>query len=366
MELVITGTGLVSSLGRDPLLAVTAIRAGLSRPAELVDYPVLDSETQELIAPTGHPVRAFTEGFHLSARWLRLAIGAFESLLRQTGFEEETSAEFWGKTAILLATPHVKGDRLQMQNADEKMMFDTMIPPMLAYLDLPLRKSRCATFPMSNSGAAHALVQATGLLDAQMADRVILIGVDSYLDGLSIEWLATHDRLKTPSRAVGFEPGEAAAAVLIETAEQAERRSAPIMAQIAGVGTAEEAMHIYQDAVNRGIGLSEAVAAAYQQTQWEEPFSGLLINDLNGEEWRAKELGSALLRLTDEVDPDAPLFVPAESLGDTGAAYGAIALAYAALALANGFAGSDHVCVISSTDLGDTGAIFLSMYEPIS
>ena len=78
-----------------------------------------------------------------------------------------------------------------------------------------------------------------------------------------------------------------------------------------------------------------------------------------GEEWRARELTGARIKLGARFDP-ARFVMAASSLGETGAASGAIGVCLAARSFARSYDSNGHALVISSSEHGHVGAIRLS------
>jgi len=81
-----------------------------------------------------------------------------------------------------------------------------------------------------------------------------------------------------------------------------------------------------------------------------------MIVDLNGEEWRAKELGGALARLGPRMT-GCRLSTPATSLGECGAASGGVGLCMAIRAFEREYAASSQSIVASMSDSGAFSAI---------
>jgi 3-oxoacyl-[acyl-carrier-protein] synthase-1 len=122
---------------------------------------------------------------------------------------------------------------------------------------------------------------------------------------------------------------------------------------------AKEANDFFSGMSNRGVSLSKAIQQALQADGATASFSGDLISDHNGEEWRAVELAGARLLLDTQLNRDASLILPAACIGDVGAASGAVAVGVAVRAFMRNYASSDRVLVLCSSDHGDVGAILL-------
>ena len=89
---------------------------------------------------------------------------------------------------------------------------------------------------------------------------------------------------------------------------------------------------------------------------------GLFIGDLNGTERRALDWGHAIMRLRSKLESDlaVPLWLPAASFGDTGAAAGPVAICLAARGFDRGYAPNGNVVVWLSSESGLMGAIGLA------
>ena len=101
MQMVLTGMGLVTSVGRSAPAACAAIRARLSRPRRCTHYRALGEETQEPLAVFGHPIRGYSEGFNGAGLWLRLAWGSVRDLLGSARLPGAGERDFWRRTGLL-------------------------------------------------------------------------------------------------------------------------------------------------------------------------------------------------------------------------------------------------------------------------
>src|SRR3954469_2360875 len=110
-DLVLTGLGMISSVGHDVVTACAAIRAGMARPAPLVGMGLLDLESGELVPVIGHPIRGATDGFYMVGRWVRLAQEAVEDLLRGAQLPPADARDFWQGCHLILVTPTLQPER---------------------------------------------------------------------------------------------------------------------------------------------------------------------------------------------------------------------------------------------------------------
>lgn len=357
MAITVTARGMVTSVGFDAPSSCAAIRAGLARPHPLEYFQALDLETNELTQVVGHPVRGFTDGFNLVGRWLRLAYGAVDALADSV--PPPGDAAFWSRTGLLVVVPPV--DTARFQNEDEKdpaaAIRDSFIAPLLRRLKAPLDAKLVDVGGLGPAGLGTTLRLASDWLSRSVADRVLVVAVDSMLDPLTLQWLARTQRLKTEELAVGLMPGEAAVALLVEADAAARRRNARVWGRISSFATAKEPNAFAEGKQNSGRGLAQAVREVVLTfTPKGTAFIGDLYSDHNGESWRALEWGTAAHRLAGVAAPSR-MHLPATSLGDVGAASGPVAVCCALHDHWRRFSKAPTSLVVSSSDTGEVTAI---------
>ncbi len=186
-------------------------------------------------------------------------------------------------------------------------------------------------------------------------DRVIILGLDSYLTAQSVAHYLGQNRLLAPGNANGFIPGEAAAAVLCTAT------SGPL--RLTGLGLAREVAHIYNAAGDdgldlplRGDGMTRAYQIAMTEAQVDLAHVEYRISDLIGEQYFFKQATLASLRLERGRTPFQDLWSPAENLGNIGAAVVPVMLAQLMTAEARGYAPGSPALMEGSGDDGACGA----------
>ncbi|MCY1074092.1 hypothetical protein [Archangium lansingense] len=352
LTLAITSLGMISSIGHSVVEACAALRAGIVRPRPLPGCDALDVDLGELVPVVGHPVAGITDGFYLSGVWLRLAERAVSDLLSWGEVPGPEDADFWAGCDVLLVTPCLDPERFPILTDAETVtaMTSEYVEGFLELTRLPVASRSIQVLSAGHVGVARALELAGQRARAGSARRCLVVAADSYVDPDALDWLAWHRRLKVPDRAVGLMPGEAAAAVMVESQQSVRARKAKVRAWVDRVsfGAAHD-----RASSRDGAGLAAAVAPLL------EPGTGLaadVLCDINGEEWRARGYGNALVRLGARLGQHA-LILPAGSLGDTGAASGAIALCAATRAFERNYARSDLALVLSTSENGESAAI---------
>ncbi|WP_437995565.1 hypothetical protein WMF26_30410 [Sorangium sp. So ce185] len=362
MDLAITGMGMVTSVGMDAPTACASIRAGVAIPRPIPYFQVLNAATQENEPLMGHAIRGFAEGFVFVGAWIRLALGALSDLARQGALPGASARSFWASTGLIAVTPHLGSDRYADDcsvRKDAAGIREAYLERVEEALGLPLSAKHVEVLGLGHAGTAAAVAVARGWLQAGL-ERVIVLAVDSYLDPFTLEWLADHRRLKIDDNPCGLIPGQAGACVLLETGVSSGRRGAAACAVIEAVSTGAPAHQgAEQDQRGDGAGLARAMGDVLGDASAETPFRGDIVLDVNGETWRAAAWGNALARFAQRVASGTRIVLPCNSLGEVGAASGAVGVCVAARALARGYGSGDRAIVASCSEWGQAGALRL-------
>ncbi|HYO55689.1 hypothetical protein [Archangium sp.] len=212
-------------------------------------------------------------------------------------------------------------------------------------------------------GSIQAIREAVRLLRTRAVERCLVGGIDCFLERDHLETLAELRLLKTTNNPVGLMPGEAAAFFLLERQTGARRRGARVEAIVGPVFNAREEQHRFSGLPSTGAALSDAMEHAL--TTLAPEIAGLLIHNLNGDPWRSMEWGNALVRLAPRhLVKELPVWVPAESFGETGAATAAIAVCMGTRAFARHHAGTPHILITMSSYDGNKACLVLKDARP--
>lgn len=359
MRVVISGCGLVTAVGRSAPASCAAIRAGIARPRRVPYFQAVDEEKQEEIPVTGYPIQGYTEGFNMVGRWLRLARGALRDLLSLPGLPNAEDSRFWQETGLITVTPRPNVARFQNEDGEgEEALRQAFLRPLYNALSLSLSHRHIESIGQGHAGTAEAVRRGMEWLAQGTLDRVLIVAVDSYLDPLTLKWLASSRRLKMETVPTGLSPGEAGACLLLETEPSAARREASARVFLSGAAVGQERNSFFSGEPNTGAALAECIRDVLEQARQKGGFSGDVYSDLNGESWRAMEWGSALVRLAGQVD-EPRLHLPCVSVGDVGAASGALSACLAVHELSRGHVRTNHALVVSSSDGGEVGCLSL-------
>lgn len=361
MDLVITGIGMLCSVGHDAVAACAAIRAGLNRRRPIDYYQVFDPDTLDTTPTIGCPVHGYTEGFGLLGRWIRLAMGCLEDLSQYGHLPEKSDKVFWSSTGLIGVTCPMDDGRI---DSDEDLTPDDVkqayLYRLLDVLGYPVLPDNLGIVCTGHSGAIAAIGQARSMLENRALERVIVLGVDSYLDPITLDWLDQHHRLRTAQNSTGLTPGEAGACFMLETAASGQNRHARAQALVSEPALGQEANHCFADEPSQGMTLAAVMSEALRKGSVTLPFAGDVISDFNGEPWRAHEMGAARARLAEVLGPDARYVFPCDSLADVGAASGAVAICVAVRALQRGYSRQNNILVATSAEYGQVGAVAIA------
>src|SRR5205823_14550065 len=111
------------------------------------------------------------------------------------------------------------------------------------------------------------------------------------------------------------------------------------------------------DTLPQGIALTGVIREILTAQARNGQRVGLVVGDLNGDAARGMDWGYALAKLHREFRlGDLPLWLPAQSFGETGAAAGPLAVCLAAQALQRGYAPAPAVLIWLASDNGSRAA----------
>jgi 3-oxoacyl-[acyl-carrier-protein] synthase-1 len=333
VPLFVTGHGAVTALGLDAPRTIASLRSGLDG---LIELPLAGVSEQDLRAV---PVRGYAEGVTGAARLTALAARALNECLPALRSEESQMP------TVFLGLPLArKGlDPDFSQKVSQGLARSVGLPPDAIR---PVIGGRTSVFV--------AIDQAERWL--QSGARACVVGaVDSLLD--PAELLALSERGSLAEEYDGFFPGEAAAFLCLSR----RRTTGPFgraAAAVIGIGQAVEAADGSAQAPLIGVGLASALQSAVAAARLSEGQLGLYVNSVSGARAEFEDDAMARIRLMRR-SPHTALEVwhPASYLGETGAAYGALAILWASAALELGIGPNAAVLVAGSEGQHRAGAV---------
>jgi 3-oxoacyl-[acyl-carrier-protein] synthase-1 len=224
---------------------------------------------------------------------------------------------------------------------------------------IKLEISESTLFPEGRAGFFRALAEASQLLKSRKASWVLVGGVDSMCDRASLTHHARAGRNLGQGTRDGILPGEGAGFILL-TARMppGQPRQSP-HGWLVGCALSREPHSFLQQKPNLAEGLSDA----FRQLR-QHPVAGArrvdhILSCQTGESFWAQEFNYAYLRNAPLMPEPLTTSLVAESLGDVGAAAGAVQLGSAfhhfkKLETAHGDAA--RVLVYGCADAGQVGA----------
>ncbi len=339
-QIAITGMGLVTPVGLKADVAIAAMRAGISRLGEL---PYLDIEVDEdEFAPViGAEVPVIPKGRRGVAKLSLLVAHSLEDALTDAGLEDTTLELFLG-IADDKPAERVLGQSLPLQNALSEVLHEN------------IRIANISILPAGRAAALQAIrLGAQAIANAQ-TDTVVVGGVDSWVQPRSLDWLQDQRRLREFPRKTGILPGEAAGFLVLESMAHAQARGATVHAML--TAAAGRTDNTPDGEPNKAVALADAIGAVSREMEDE---LALVISDFNGERYRAHEW---MLAIPKGMWRYKTLrhWHPAEYIGDSGAASGAVSTVWAVQALHRGYAGTPRVLVWGASDEGVREALIVS------
>jgi len=237
--------------------------------------------------------------------------------------------------ATLARIPLLVGTREPERPGDLSELLPEFLARMQAQHGLSLGATHSRAFPQGKTGGLRALAEARVLLLREpRLPGCLVAGVDSLINAPTLWWLNSQNRLKRSGQSDGVIPGEAAGCVLVT--RQPLGPSLPVMVE--GLGFAQEVATLDADEPLRATGLTRAARVALAEASLDMADIDFRISDASGEGYYFKEVALALAR-TLRVNKEAiPLWLPAESLGEIGAASAVVSLITATVAMRRGYA----------------------------
>lgn len=339
-RLFVTGIGMACPVGLDAASACAAQRAGISALSEL---PWFDNTGEPIV---GAMVPGLDDGLTRGARLLELSLLSISELSARLGDVA------WQKVPLLLCLAEPERPGAQ---ADNQRLAQALVDQAQERLGMRFHPELSRVFPGGHTAAFRALAHARALMACGLAPACLVCAVDSLLSAATLQWLGTNDRLKTELQRDGLNPGEAAAAVLVEPQPRAGS-----CVEVLGLGFAAEEATVASGRPQLGRGLATAARAALDEAQCGLHEIDLRLSDVSGELHGFKELPLLQARVMRVVrKADQPLWHWAETIGDTGAAAGLAQLVLADQAFRKDYAPGPLALGLGSAWHGDRAAAVL-------
>ena len=192
---------------------------------------------------------------------------------------------------------------------------------------------------------------------AGKSEACIIGAVDSQAQLRVTRWHEDNLRLKCSYVTDGLMPSEAAAFLMVEPFERAERRGANILACVESVSGGLEESTLLSDLPNAATAMSQVVGTALREAGVHADSLSMVWTDLNGESYKAREWAFTSVRLG--IKDSTRLMHPADCHGDLGGATDTHLLGIAAMAQATSWS-TEPMLVVSGSDVGIRAATVVS------
>ena len=329
----IRATGLVTSVGLSAPATCAAIRAGVTNPVETR----FADRGGEWIMAHEVPLQRAWRGLDKLAM---MAVTAIDEALAGVPPTE------WRSIPMILCIAE-DGRPGRSAALDDRLflMIEAALQARFAESSLVVARGRVSV--------AHALDLSRRLLAQPAHDRVLIVATDSQLSWPTLRHYLADDRLLTGANSNGFMPGEAAGALLVSLPDGQPRLTCR------GVGFGDEGAWLGSGQPLRADGLVTAINAALSDAGCQMHDLGFRVSDLSGEQFFFKEAALALGRTLKQRRAEYDLWHPAECVGETGAAIGAIVLAVAEASCRKGYAASPDLLAHFANDTAPRAACVL-------
>lgn len=328
----VSAAGLACPVGLTWPSACAAMRAGISRKS-ISAYT--DDMGREIVA--SYLQQLISEDASYEKRWLFLLIQALRDLMGDSG------PRTLERMPILLVLPP--------SSSDHPYAVNQVCAALSKELGARLSPDQLQLFGDGAYGGYVALQKGRESVHAGRA--CVVAAADSFLSARRLLALAEQQRLLVEGNSDGLIPGEAACAVLLTS----DRCHA--LGQVSGIGFAIEPSLLDNDTPLRAAGLVAAAQAALDEAGLELADLDFRLSDAAGESFYFKEQSLLVSRLLRARKPAFPLWLPAVSLGDTGAAAGLCSLLWALAAWDRGYAPGPRALACAGNAQGARAAIVL-------
>jgi 3-oxoacyl-[acyl-carrier-protein] synthase-1 len=369
---------MVAALGADVATNCAAARAGLVRSSPIEHYAARSDVEGDVEAVIGHHAGFLTRGFEGETRLVRLVQGALSDLIVQSSGRIDWNGHERFYVSLpdvhrpwsgleLIADEAARQKRAEAHARRQREEAEDDTSGNAATARRIVRKGAAgANWPggevapafvsvAGHAGGLQAVAAALRDLASGMTETAVVIGVDSWLDETTLEWLDATGRLKRDGMPVGLQPGEAGVAIALRSNPSAQRSTVVRGA----VSEGHEQRALLSGASTVGEALAEVLARASASSPEEVVW---LISDQNGEVYRATDWGYAAVRLRARFErfADPIVWYPAVSFGDVGAASALAGVCVADRAWLRGYAPARRALIVAASDGPLRAAVALS------
>jgi 3-oxoacyl-[acyl-carrier-protein] synthase-1 len=353
-DVVVTGIGLLTSVGRDAVQTAVAVRAGINRFRQWAEFPLATAEEPAVVVAAVLP--SLGNGPWVD-KWEALLELPTREALWQAGLPEIFAGGASAtRLGAYLAVPAAARPGV---SAEERAGFVTGLNARW-----PGTRPRTPVVVTSadHAGGLEALLAAQRDLRARAIDVAVVGAIDSHLHEPHLADLLAAERLKTLLGSEGLIPGEAGAVLVLERTDHATRRRANPLARLGEIVMEREPVPLGLEQPITGEALARSLQALFAH---EAPAALQRVYvDLSGERWRFVEWALVETRCSMRFPAGWRLCHPADCLGDVGAATGLVHIALVVRSFARRYAGGGSALLINASAGGERATAVIHPAAP--
>jgi 3-oxoacyl-[acyl-carrier-protein] synthase II len=264
---VVTGMGVISPIGNDVQTFWSNLTGGVSGVARITAYDPSNEEVQIAAEIKGFEPRDYMDfkQARRMSRFSQIAVACAAQAIAESGLEITDANR--DDIGVVVNTGGggigdvTAGERVYLEQGPQRVspFMVPMLSPSMAACQISIQnklRGPVVTSVAACASGVQAFIEAQRMIEHGDADVVLTGGTESAILPVAFAALANMGALSKrnddPERASrpfdagrdGFVFGEAAAVLVVEAAEHAERRGANIVAEVAGGGLTGDAFHI--------------------------------------------------------------------------------------------------------------------------
>jgi 3-oxoacyl-[acyl-carrier-protein] synthase-1 len=303
LPLAITATGMVTGVGLSAPATCAAIRCAIDN---FQETRFMDSGGEWILGcevPLEKPWRGKT-------RLIKMAAAAIKEVL-----QSNPQIDIANTPLLLCLAEHGRPGRVI--DDDTEFFLDLQAELELEFSDQSL------VIAAGHVSVAIALKHAREMIHQQGVKHVLVAASDTMLVTPTLANYEEKERLLTSNNSNGFLPGEAGAAMLLESGNAGLGG----VLYCEGLGFAVESAHVDSEEPLRAEGLTKAIKESLQDAGCDMGDLDFRITDISGEQYYFKEASLALSRTLRKRKEEFDIWHPADCVGEIGSAQGIIMLA---------------------------------------
>ena len=372
----ITEISLVTALGLDAENACAAARAGLSRLKPLDVKNFVEEARWDGEAIYGHCIPTLGHGFVGKGKVTLLGEFGLRNLMARAGQAVIDPARtgvylYLSDYGVIAEANRRDNDETGIDGPDADKSIqnawarqgEDILRSICHRSGLDVDPAICQVSFGDHAGILKVIDAASVALLNGDFDSCIVGAVDSKVEPQYLEAAADLLMLRTENYPAGFLAGEAAGFMLLQREDNSHR--GPNSVRISKIELGDDGVSYLGETKPIGAELARVILDVCSQDGSQTPeVPGVMIGDLNGWEARSADWGNAVIRLMPAFDlSQVPVWLPAISFGETGAASGLVAIAMAMAAHRRGYAPSGSTVIWLASLTGERGAVKLESYD---